>query len=527
MYNILIVDDETIILSGIKFLIDWEKNDCMIAGAARNGKDALEKIRALHPDIVLCDINMPVITGMELLAICNEEYPSIVFIMLTNLQEFSLAQDAIRCRAVDYLLKAQLEAASLEESIRKAKLESDRRCRLVQADKLNFYRQKNTRDLVGKACLEILFSPDEQAVIQARELLWENHMLDGYGMLYIPLHYGDMPSEVLPDAKDRGELAAWEKELAVRLADTIFNSRYLFVETGQNDCLTMFLWGQGKDWERRAALFAAKLTSASQNIIQASPTILHTPCFYGREQLLPCRNFYFLLAEYYYLDTITSLNSLPENRPDFEPLGLSGIGSQLEAELNSKNLTGCAVLLDRAVNRLRETVHQKSQAIWLCNELYRSAAKALKNSSFYDTSGYLEIENLMTREQVISWILKLKNSLTELLCQEANLKSEPVEKARQYVLNHIEDRLLLQDVADEVCISAGYLSTLFKKQYNQSFVSFINQAKVEYACKLIREHKYLISDISCRLSFENAYYFARVFKKYMGMTPSEYEKSLM
>ena len=132
----------------------------------------------------------------------------------------------------------------------------------------------------------------------------------------------------------------------------------------------------------------------------------------------------------------------------------------------------------------------------------------------------------MTRSQVVNWVKKLKNSLTELIWQEANLKSEPVERARQYVLNHIEDRLTLQDVANEVCISAGYLSTLFKKQYNQSFVSFINQAKVECACRLIREHKYLISEISYRLSFENACYFARVFNKYTGMTPTEYEKSL-
>lgn len=139
----------------------------------------------------------------------------------------------------------------------------------------------------------------------------------------------------------------------------------------------------------------------------------------------------------------------------FEPLGLAGIGSQLENELNAKNLTGCTLLLDRAIRRIQETTHQKSQAIWLCNELYRCAAKALQDSSLNDTTGYAEIENLMTRRQVIGWIEKLKNSLTETIWQEANLKSEPVEKARQYVLSHIEDRLSLQDVADEVCHFPG------------------------------------------------------------------------
>ena len=72
MYRILIVDDETIILSGIKFLVDWEKYDCTIADIARNGQDALEKIRLCVPDIVLCDINMPVMGGIELLRTVDE-----------------------------------------------------------------------------------------------------------------------------------------------------------------------------------------------------------------------------------------------------------------------------------------------------------------------------------------------------------------------------------------------------------------------------------------------------------------------
>ena len=526
MYNCLIVDDETIILSGIKFLIDWEKNDCAIMDTARNGRDALEKIRSCPPDIVLCDINMPVLNGMELLKICNEEFPSIVFVMLTNLQEFDLARDAIRYRAADYLLKVQLEAPALEESLQKAKKEYERRSKLAEADRMHFYDEKKARELVRDACLEILFSPDEEALKRAGEVLDKNHMLEGYGLVYIPFDYSEVPNAERLDAEARRELTAWEKELATRLCETVFGSSCLFISTGQTDCLTLFVWHQGKEWESRMALFSSKFSSASRNITQALPSILVTGCFYGKEQLSACRNEYFSLIQYFYLDELTSSRNLSGEPTVFEPLGLAGIGSQLENELNAKNLTGCTLLLDRAIRRIQETTHQKSQAIWLCNELYRCAAKALQDSSLNDTTVYAEIENLMTSRQVVGWIEKLKNSLTETIWQEANLKSEPVEKARQYVLSHIEDRLSLQDVADEVCISPGYLSTLFKKQYSQSFVSFINQAKVEHACRLIQERKYLISEISCRLSFENAYYFAKVFKRYMGMTPSEYEKSL-
>lgn len=524
MYEVLIVDDETIILSGIKFLIDWGKNDCVITGTARNGRDALEKIQSCPPDIVLCDINMPVIDGMELLSICNEAFPSVVFIMLTNLEEFSLARDAIRCRAVDYLLKVQLEASSLEESLKKARQEVDRRRKLLQAERTENASPENIRQRAGAACQEALFSPDPQARAQAEEELKQLHVLEHFGLFYIPFSW-EAPFSCTDSDAGAG-LIAWERELAARLADNIFGDCYQFIDLGQSDFLTLMIWNREEGWEQRALLFASKLTSASRNITQAVPTTLYTPCFCGAEQFSACRDSYFNLVESYYLDAAASPAELPKRRPSFEPLGLAGIGSQLEVEINVKNITGCSALLDRAAARIRETTHQKSQAIWLCNELCRASARALKDTVFSDACGYREIEHLMTRQQVLHWIEKLKNSLVEVLWQDSNTRSEPVERARQYILDHIEDRLLLQDVANEVCISAGYLSTLFKRQYHQSLVSFINQAKVEYACRLIQERKYRISEISFRLSFENAYYFARVFKKYMGMTPTEYEKSL-
>ena len=99
-----------------------------------------------------------------------------------------------------------------------------------------------------------------------------------------------------------------------------------------------------------------------------------------------------------------------------------------------------------------------------------------------------------------------------------------LEKARQYVLDNVDKRIMLQDVADHICISPGYLSALFKKQYDQTLVEFINEQKCCRASELIRQGQYRIYEISYMLGFENAYYFTRVFKRYLGMTPTEYQK---
>lgn len=138
--------------------------------------------------------------------------------------------------------------------------------------------------------------------------------------------------------------------------------------------------------------------------------------------------------------------------------------------------------------------------------------------------GYQQIKLLRTRGQVLSWINRLKDVLTDLLSADDRSRSAPIEKARQYVLDHVEEQINLQDVADYVFLSPNYLSSLFKKQYGQSFISYINQVKVNRACELIRERKLLIGEIAFQLGYENAYYFARVFRRYTGMSPSEWEK---
>lgn len=84
MYRVLLADDEPIILSGLQSMLDWGQLGCTVCGAARDGQQALELVEACRPDIVVCDIKMPRLIGLELLEVCARQYPELVFIMLTN-----------------------------------------------------------------------------------------------------------------------------------------------------------------------------------------------------------------------------------------------------------------------------------------------------------------------------------------------------------------------------------------------------------------------------------------------------------
>jgi AraC-like DNA-binding protein len=101
-----------------------------------------------------------------------------------------------------------------------------------------------------------------------------------------------------------------------------------------------------------------------------------------------------------------------------------------------------------------------------------------------------------------------------------------IAKAKQYILDNLDRPIALRDVADHAAISPGYLSTIFKKELNQNLMGYINMIKIERACALLRQGKYRIYEISYMLGFENAYYFTRVFRRYAGVSPSEYQKKI-
>ncbi len=366
MYQVLLVDDEPLILSGIKFMLDWNKNNCQIAGTARNGQQAMEKIRTLHPDIVICDIAMPGMTGTELLQQAAKEFPHVVFIMLTNHPDFQLAQHSLRYCAVDYLLKSDLEPEALEHSLAAAQAECRTRAKLNRVEMVDDYLEQNRQNMLEKAFLSLMQSQPGYASENAVGFLAENGALQNYAIAYLVM--------------DFSAVSGW------------------------------------KDFspEERA------------------------------------KTFEWLRDNYYYFGSNAMFYE------DFAPvkwgsLALGGIGDRLQTEINAKNAAACELLLKRAIDRVSTVPHQQSQALWLCGGIYSAVAAFLE----IDTAkGRQSIEQLATRQQVLEWLELIKTELSARMGQcDPVGRTALLEKARQYVLDNVDKRIMLQDVADHICIS--------------------------------------------------------------------------
>lgn len=120
MWKVLLVEDESLIRKGIRMTVNWGALNCMVVGEAENGEEGLKAVSALHPDLIITDLRMPKMDGLEMLKKLREEGNEAAVIVLTAYDQFSYARSALRLGVVDYLLKP-FHDGELEETILRIK----------------------------------------------------------------------------------------------------------------------------------------------------------------------------------------------------------------------------------------------------------------------------------------------------------------------------------------------------------------------------------------------------------------------
>ncbi len=533
-YRVLLVDDEPIILSGIKSLINWQECDCEIVQTCRNGEQALLYIEQLQPNIVLCDINMPVMDGITLLEKAHAEYPHIVFIMLTNLEDFELARKALQLHAVDYIVKSTLEPDALEQSISVAKIESNNRARLAKVTTAAHYEDiTNAQNL--KETVSIFFRGySRNAHVQTCALLEENSAMKNFSAIYIALDYSELTHFNKFTIDEEKRLYEWQRDIVEKIAQNFFEKFVLFsLDLNHND-VVLFCWDVNfESWQSKTESFSKRLLGASLNVTQIKSAVCASEIFNGVSGLWLCHKTLKKLKNYYYLNPC-SYKFLEDNEQlNLIALHAGNTISQLVNKFKTKDYVAMQGLLESIINKIAVTPHEQNSALWLCRGIYDNCHELLadfckestENNAFYNYQNEQRvIGHLNTREKVLTWLICFYNEVEQILQNKNKGKNTLLEKAKDFIEQNTHRRITLNDVAESVSISPNYLSAQFKKQYNQNLVDYINETKIIKAEDMLKDNELLIYQISDNLGFENPYYFTRVFKKHRDITPKEYQK---
>ena len=516
MYKVLVVDDEPIILSGIKYMIDWAEVDAEIVATARNGRDAYSFIKENHPDIVLTDIKMPIMNGLELLEKCSKEYPDIVFIILTSLEEFALAKEAIKYNASDYLLKTELDSDFLKKAIEKAKVEHSRRSGII-----NFELKQDTKSASIDNILQNLFLI-KNIPAEGEKLLQEHGLLDNYALLAIFLDYPVSSLETSWKVSDYKRLYDWEGEVIKKIIPSALKEAYSVIPPAGKRFLYIYYVANiiPGTWPQVVSRIREKIAKASELVTGLNTEVEATHLYSGRNELSEmCEE----------VDKLTTRFYLEKKSFNTESLNIDVIFPKIERDIKKLDIPS----LDLAFKEIRGAVEGKDHSI---NQIY-FALQALQSSitSSLASIGALDEEKikelfslipfLTHRKSVLLFLEDVSSEIEDIVShQRGDKKSAITDRARSYILSHIQEHISLSSVADAANVSPGYMSQFFKKNMGISLVDYINQMKVQKAKELIKQGSDKINEIATILGYDNIYYFSKVFKKITGITPSEYIK---
>ncbi|WP_077611107.1 response regulator [Clostridium sp. Marseille-P2415] len=526
MTKLLIVDDEPLVQIGIKSMLNWTEYGIEICGTAVNGKNALEMIAEYSPEIVITDIRMPIMNGLELAKTCREKYGKIpLFIFLTSYEEFQLIKEAMSYEAVDYLIKLELNAESLSEAAKKAlsRLET-LQVSLEYKDSgrplLQSYYEKFFMCL-----LHNLFDNEEQFELQSKDLkldftencyftaLCEIREKSRRDMDYTKLMnlYNStlqmakeiigkhLPAYVvsldmkhfavvfhLPDLKDYREEAV--SDAFRNTAEMVYNYFNVTVLTGIGTPVSHPLKISESYQEARQAFGRAT---------EENPMVIFT-----------CN------------DTASIRNAF--NISVFKN-EITKAFNEFDTDVLYRTLTEIIELFEA------HPMHFPQAADGACNILYLALSllpdgeenMAEIFSSYSD--GYRSIYRFSNVEQIVEWMTIFRDGLCEVLkSKRKTYKAHVITNVQKYINNHVTEKLSLNEVAGVFGLSPNYLSILFKKNCQLGFSEYIAQAKINRAKALLLEQDMKIYEAADQLGFESAFYFSKVFKKVTGLSPREF-----
>lgn len=527
MIKLLIVDDEPLVQIGIKSMLNWSEFGIEVCGAAANGEAALRIIREQMPEIVITDIKMPIMNGLELAKACREEFGSIpLFIVLTSFEEFQLVKQALSYQVLDYLIKLELDADSLSESIRKA-LD-----RLAELKASEAYLQAAERPLVHSysdkyfmRLLYNLFDSREQFEIQTRDL-----KLDFSDRCYLVSH-GEICSDTAPQMDAAKQLNLYSSSL--QMIHEIL-SRHVPCHVISLDKIHFAVIYHFKNMEQfepmvlREALentcsmvhnyFNVRLIIGVGNVVDDPMKISGSYQEARQAFSLAGRNELVV-----FFSKISRSNCKSSFNIALFRTPLTQAFEEFDTDVLYQTLTEISDLFAANSQRCLQAVDGACNILYLALSLLPDGEETIRDIFSAYPDGYRSIYKMEDVLQVVQWMKTLRDGLCSVLKNKRKTyKDHVISDVQKYINGHIEDRLTLNDVAAVFGLSSNYLSALFKKSCGIGFTEYITQKKISRAKSLLLEQDLKIYEVADRLGFESAFYFSKVFKKVEGISPREY-----
>lgn len=510
--KILVVDDEFIMRQGITHMIDWEQEGFQIIGQASNGLEALELIKETVPNIIISDVVMPQLNGIELAKVIQNNYPQIKIIILSSYSDFEYVKSSFQNGAVDYILKPSLNPAEMLKTLKK--ISNQNKSNDETSD-----NNSNTNNMINRLILGFDVNIDYECLNNL--FTHPSFCLFGLNAKKIYDNY-DRRSEII-----KFTINEINNEFSANENNEVY---YIQMANIENEILVAVVNFKSETY----ASLLNKLTSISEEVSKSF------------------KEAFFVISESF--DSITSIKDKYEN--DFLILTQQYFYHKKIHLLNSTDFQTPAEIEKFNFKRFSEyvSIMQFQNGFNMLNEYIIAAIdtkaltefelKTLIQNSFYNVISSLEylkfdfnilnalkqecfnkIDSIKYSEDLIIAYKSIINNISELIEKHENkINSHMINKIIQYIHEHYDEQLTLADVSKLFNFNYSYLSAYFSSHNEEGFNEFLNKIRIQKACDFLKQD-IPISDISSMVGYSDHSYFCKVFKKFTGLTPSNFRKS--
>lgn len=513
MKRIMLVDDEILTRESIKNCVNWNAEGFVYCGDASDGEMALPLIEEWQPQILITDIKMPFMDGLELATIVRKNYPHIKIIILSGHDEFQYAQKAIRIGVEDYCLKP-VGSKDLLELLHKASKKID--LELQKKETEAYSKDKLLADLCGglintSKALEISTSYSISIISRY------------YAVAIIDLASPDNEMEQI-ESKRR----SIEQQLNSYFPPEVETLNYVPSRTELvyllkcndhdmlQDCLQQF-----PSWlsqcSSQLSCFAALGIGGIQQRLQG----LHLSYLEAEDEKNKQRLFQQGQQEARSLLAETTVEQPIVNRERFIEFVKMGTPAQLDAFLQ----TFCKEMEHLSWNSSMYGVYLVNELTLEAFHTARSNFSAALNYSEQQHTMQQQVKHIQSIEQCKQYLSNLFLLLWEWRALGSNQYSELIMKVKQYIAEHYHhNQLSLQEISRHVGVSPSHLSKIFSQEAKQTLTEFITQTRIQKAMELLKTTRYKTFEIAFEVGYQDQHYFSNIFKKLTGMTPMEYRK---
>jgi two-component system, response regulator YesN len=535
MFKVVIIDDEALVRVGLKSIINWEDEDFELVGEASNGQAGYDLILNSMPDIVITDIKMPVMDGLEMIKRLTEQDIKPKFIILSSYDDFNLARQAMKYGIEEYLIKLELEPDALISTLNRIKGKI-----IIDYEKRNeeYKIEKHMRASKHAMREEILKKIIGKAIVEDKEIRDELHYhqikLDEDNISCMVLQIKNVEKLESYAEADLNLLEFSILNILDEIANDFFAS-YSF-KLDIKKYAVIFSENENKD----GSDVSKRIEDMTQRLITMLKQYFNIDVIIGisdiNKGLSSISNAYSqgikALKQSFYNgeEKVIYFKNLVLEQNTKRNLDIHELSDSLLKYIEVNDIESIRIIFESIIVLLSKEKVSKDAAYDICAKIAYLITTAVEKDEesiqqiFGDNESIFEkILKLESIQDMISWLRRLEKSLCSFLSNKGNVyNNKVISKAKKFVIENVSKSISLQEVANTLCISPGYFSTIFKQSAGMNFIDYVTEVRIEKAKKLLKESNLKIYEIAHMTGYDNAYYSSKVFKKTTGITPKEF-----